>query len=143
MVRVKGRGAPNLGKRIEQRMEERGIDSTILSSRSGISISYVNRIIHGDVANPTIDFVIRLAAALGVAVSDLVGPSPPRRRRGALPSPPLEQPSVGQQLDSILDEEGLSLEERSALAETLILPHTRHAARLMKLTRGGRTHEAT
>lgn len=72
MVRTKQRGVPNLGERITSLMETEHLNASELSARTGISVSYLTRIIKGEVVNPTADFLIRIAAGLGVTESELL-----------------------------------------------------------------------
>lgn len=48
-----------------------------LSARSGISQSYLSRVAAGKVTNPTIEFVLRIAHALGMTVSQFLGEEHP------------------------------------------------------------------
>lgn len=144
MPRRKQRGVPNLGERITHFMEASNLDASELSARTGISVSYLTRILRGEVVNPTIDFVIRLAAGLGMTETQLLRPELRRRRGGALASDPIEEPppdsqavearTVGQDIDAVV--EALSQEERDRLREILV-PHVRQLVRLMKLNTGG------
>lgn len=69
--RRKRPGVPDLGERISSFMGDYSLSE--LSARSGISESYLSRIVAGHVTNPTIDFVMRISGALGVMVSELIG----------------------------------------------------------------------
>jgi transcriptional regulator with XRE-family HTH domain len=74
-------------------MAERNLDISALSARTDISDSYLARILRGDVTNPTVDFVIRIANGLGVTESDVLGrkslQTPGAVSTGAYYSPPL------------------------------------------------------
>jgi transcriptional regulator with XRE-family HTH domain len=70
--RRKQRGIPDLGERIASLMEALSLNASELSARTGISVSYLTRILRGEVVNPTIDFVSRLAAGLGVTETQLL-----------------------------------------------------------------------
>ena len=129
MPRTKKRGVPSLGERIKQLMEALQLEASELSARTGISESYLSRIIRGEVPNPTIDFVIRIAAGLGVTETQLLRPEL-RRRRVSLGSSP-QTPTLGQRVDAILEEEHLSMQEQEKIARVLI-PHTRGLAQLIK-----------
>jgi transcriptional regulator with XRE-family HTH domain len=72
VAKKKMRGVPMLGERINRFMATANLNASELSARSGISTSYLSRILNGEVANPTIDFVTRIAAALGVTETKLV-----------------------------------------------------------------------
>jgi transcriptional regulator with XRE-family HTH domain len=72
VTRRKQRGVPKLGERIKRIMEFLNLDASELSARTGISGSYLSRILKGTVVNPTIDFVTRIADGLGVTETELV-----------------------------------------------------------------------
>jgi transcriptional regulator with XRE-family HTH domain len=72
VAKKKMRGVPQLGERIKRFMEAANLDASELSARTGISTSYLSRILNGEVANPTIDFVKRIADGLGVTETELV-----------------------------------------------------------------------
>jgi transcriptional regulator with XRE-family HTH domain len=57
-------------------MAREELSAAELSAAAGISESYLSRILSGEVTNPTIDFALRLARALGVTVSELLGEEP-------------------------------------------------------------------
>ena len=133
MPRTKRRGVPNLGEQIGRLMEASQLDASELSARTGISVSYLSRIIRGEVPNPTIDFVTRIAAGLGVTETQLLRPELRRRRSGALGSAPLA-PTLGQRIDAILEEENLSIQDRERIA-TILIPHTKELTQFIKLFR--------
>jgi transcriptional regulator with XRE-family HTH domain len=114
-------------------MEASQLDASELSARTGISVSYLSRIIRGEVPNPTIDFVTRIAAGLGVTETQLLRPELRRRRSGALGSAPLA-PTLGQRIDAILEEENLSIQDRERIA-TILIPHTKELTQFIKLFR--------
>jgi transcriptional regulator with XRE-family HTH domain len=134
MPRTKKRGVPSLGERIKQLMEALQLEASELSARTGISESYLSRIIRGEVPNPTIDFVIRIASGLGVTETQLLRPELRRRHSGALGAAPLA-PTLGQRIDAILEEENLSMQERERIA-TILIPHTKELTQFIKLFRG-------
>jgi transcriptional regulator with XRE-family HTH domain len=136
LPRTKQRGVPSLGEQIKRLMEALQLDVSELSARTGISVSYLSRIIRGEVANPTIDFVTRIAAGLGVTETQLLRPALRRRHSGALGAAPLP-PTLGQRIDAILEEENLPSEDRERIA-TLLIPHTKELARFIKLVSGER-----
>jgi transcriptional regulator with XRE-family HTH domain len=57
-------------------MQQQDLTVSDLSARSGISQSYLSRMVAGKVTNPTIDFVLRIAHALDMTVSELLGEQP-------------------------------------------------------------------
>lgn len=82
-------GIPDLGERITNLMSD--LSASQLSARSEISLSYLTRIIQGEITNPTIDFVVRIGNGLGVTVSELIGQTPlPQNRDTYSPNKELE-----------------------------------------------------
>jgi transcriptional regulator with XRE-family HTH domain len=85
-----------------------------------------------------------LAIALGVKVSDLLARTP-RRRGVVLASPLITEPppepetveakTIGQEIDTMLNEETLSQEEYDKLRQSLV-SHVRQLAQLIKLAKG-------
>lgn len=72
MPRTKGRGIPALGTRLASVLASQSISESELAARSGVSQSYISRILTGEVTNPTIEFVVRIAEALGITVDVLL-----------------------------------------------------------------------
>jgi transcriptional regulator with XRE-family HTH domain len=70
--------------RLRSLRKERGLTQEALCERAGISRDAVTRI-EGGSRIPTIDTLERLAAGLGVSVSDLVQTSPLRRPKHPMP----------------------------------------------------------
>lgn len=62
--------------RLKELRRTRGFSQAALADAANISTSYVTRLENGLVA-PGIDLVARLAAALGVAITDLLPSAPP------------------------------------------------------------------
>lgn len=73
MPRAKQSGVPELGQRVMAALQAQDLTVSDLSARSGISQSYLSRVAAGKVTNPTIEFVLRIAHALGMTVSELLG----------------------------------------------------------------------
>jgi transcriptional regulator with XRE-family HTH domain len=92
MPRAKGRGLPQLGQRLALCLSEQGMSESDLAARSGVSQSYISRILRGQVTNPTIEFAMRLAHALNMTVSEFLGET------SALPTAPRDRDEL---LDSI------------------------------------------
>ena len=84
LTRTKQRGVPILGERIKSLMEATELSASELSALTRISVSYLTRILQGEVVNPTIDFVIRIAAGLGVTETELLRGRPANAVAGAL-----------------------------------------------------------
>jgi transcriptional regulator with XRE-family HTH domain len=138
--------------------ERRGLTVTQLAERTGrpITKGYVSELERGKIRQPGDDHLVLLSRALEIPVLYLVSrrlpdrenrtitaegtPTLRRRRARALASSPIEdesveQETVGQQIEMILEEEGLSQEERSRIVE-VVVPHIRQLARMIRLTRG-------
>ena len=62
--------------RLKELRRSRGYSQAALAEAASVSTSYITRLENGLVA-PGIDLVARLAAALGVAITDLLPSSPP------------------------------------------------------------------
>lgn len=65
--------APDVGRRIRELREQRGLSLRQLSEQSGLSVNAVSLIERG-LSSPTVSTLHRLAAALGVRIVDLFGP---------------------------------------------------------------------
>jgi transcriptional regulator with XRE-family HTH domain len=118
MPRTKRRGVPSLGERIRQLMEALQLEASELSARTGISESYLSRIIRGEVPNPTIDFVIRIATGLGVTETQLLRPelrrdSKPFRFGGGYPVADVPKEQQSHEYEPILEELLLEIGEIS------------------------------
>lgn len=78
--------AQPLRDRVRQRIRtlrtERGLSQEALCERAGISVDAVTRIERGSRV-PTLDTLERLAEALGISVTDLLGSMPPPRESKA------------------------------------------------------------
>lgn len=75
---------PDIGQRIAASRLHRGLSQGVVSRRAGIDPSYLSRIETGKV-HPTVRTAMRIAAALRTSIEDLVGPSPPDRKRQPCP----------------------------------------------------------
>jgi transcriptional regulator with XRE-family HTH domain len=147
-----------IGEVVKAWRERRGLTVTQLAERTGrpITKGYISELERGKIRQPGDDHLVLLSRALQIPVLYLVTRRLPdresgtstatgipilrRRRARALASSPIEdasveQETVGQQIEMILEEEGLSQEERSRIVE-LVVPHIRQLARMMKLMRG-------
>ncbi len=65
--------APDVGRRIRELRERRGLSLRALAEQSDLSVNAVSLIERG-VSSPTVATLHRLAAALGVRIVDLFGP---------------------------------------------------------------------
>ena len=64
---------PDVGRRIRELREQRGLSLRTLAERSGLSVNAVSLIERG-LSSPTVSTLHRLAAALGVRIVDFFGP---------------------------------------------------------------------
>lgn len=64
---------PDVGRRIRELREERGLSLRALAEASGLSVNAVSLIERGQ-SSPTVSTLHRLAAALGVRIVDFFGP---------------------------------------------------------------------
>ena len=64
-----------VGKRIRELRRQRGISLRDLARRSGVSKAYLSQLENDPDRKPSVDVVLRVAAALGVGLADLVGPA--------------------------------------------------------------------
>jgi transcriptional regulator with XRE-family HTH domain len=66
-----------IGQRIRRFREERGMSPSELAEKAGVAKSYLSTLEHEDksknVRRPSADTLYRIASALGVAMSDLLG----------------------------------------------------------------------
>ena len=74
----------DVGSRIAAWRSTRGLSQSTISRNAGIAPSYLSRIENGRV-HPTVRTAMRIAAALGVTMNDLLGPSPPDRKNRPCP----------------------------------------------------------
>ncbi|GAB6876095.1 helix-turn-helix domain-containing protein [Thermaerobacter litoralis] len=65
-----------VGKRIRDLRRQRGISLRDLARRSGVSKAYLSQLENDPDRKPSVDVVLRIAAALEVSLADLVGPEP-------------------------------------------------------------------
>ena len=66
---------PAIGTMIRTRREELGLSLSALAEQSGVSKGYCSQLENGAATNPSVDTISRIAAALGVALHDLLGES--------------------------------------------------------------------
>ena len=64
---------PDVGRRIRELREQRGLSLRLLAERSGLSLNAISLIERGQ-SSPTVSTLHRLAAALGVRIVDFFGP---------------------------------------------------------------------
>lgn len=142
---------PSIGEVVRRWRELRKLTVTEFAKRAGLTKGYVSELENNKIDNPKPPQLEKLAAALGVSAWDLISRRMPdvvpqtdptdgmlRRRRSSLAAPRLspkpgtvEPKTVGQQLDTLIEEEALTSEELKTLMEVL-LPHTRQLVQLIK-----------
>ena len=64
----------DFGLRVKARRKELGLTQTDIHTRTAIGVGYLSSIERGR-ANPTLDTMVKLSAALGMDVWDLLRPS--------------------------------------------------------------------
>ncbi|QIA27171.1 helix-turn-helix transcriptional regulator [Thermaerobacter sp. PB12/4term] len=64
-----------VGKRIRDLRRQRGISLRDLARRSGVSKAYLSQLENDPARKPSVDVVLRIAAALQVDLAELVGPA--------------------------------------------------------------------
>ncbi|QSQ21067.1 helix-turn-helix transcriptional regulator [Pyxidicoccus parkwayensis] len=82
--------APRLGARIRELRQVQGMTLEALAERSGVSRAMISKVERGD-NNPTLLVAVRLAAGLGVGLTDLLAKRRPHQPRVHLP--PSAQPT--------------------------------------------------
>ncbi len=114
--RTKKPGFPDLGNRITVLLGD--VPVSELSARTEISTSYLSRILRGQVTNPTVDFVARIAGGLGITVSELIGEVPHPLQMTATP-----ENYLFQHLDSgyVAAREAFDAQRASEITQNLIV----------------------
>ena len=74
------------GDRLRRWRNGRGVTLKEVSEASGISIAYLSDLERGKLANPTLDTLTALAAALGVSLNELLGIETDQALEPRLPS---------------------------------------------------------
>lgn len=72
-TRPTGGTSGHFGERLRRWRSDRGVTLRDVSESSGISIAYLSDLERGKLANPTLDTLTALAAALGVSLNELLG----------------------------------------------------------------------
>jgi transcriptional regulator with XRE-family HTH domain len=62
-----------LGRMIQRLREDKGLSQRQLAARAGVTNGYVSQLEAGDKKNPSLAVLPRLAKALGVPVTELLG----------------------------------------------------------------------
>lgn len=135
----------------------RGLTVTELAQRSGMSKGYISQIEHNKIKRPNNNILEKLADALEVTVLDLItrrrpsdivdasqvsstntiSDKPARRRRASLASPLIDTlvsrpTTVGEQLDAIVNQRGLSIGQQEILGQ-VVIPLVQRVVQLMKV----------
>ena len=77
---------PGIGRRVAAVRKARGLNKLALARRAGVHHSYVVKLEQGHFERPSIDYIARIAAVLGVRLVDLTMDSPIATTSGALRS---------------------------------------------------------
>jgi transcriptional regulator with XRE-family HTH domain len=155
----------DFSNKLREYRERLGMKQRVLAERAGLTPGHLNKIEKGTRKPPGVETILAMVEVLrlsrdeaeeliqlagysplalpedeGLDYDTPLGPTretpPPRRRmRGALGSPPPAPPTLGRRIDAILEEEGLSREDRERLA-TFLIPHAKELARFIKLVSG-------
>jgi len=62
-----------LGKMLKERREEKHLTQAALADKVGVSQAYIAKLEGGDKKNPTLALLKKIAKALGVPVTELLG----------------------------------------------------------------------
>ena len=62
-----------LGRMLKQRREGKHLTQAQLAHKVGVSQTYIAKLESGDKKNPTLDLLKKIAKALGVPVTELLG----------------------------------------------------------------------
>ena len=75
---------PQIGRRVAAVRKARGLSKSTLARRAGVHHTYVVKLEQGHFERPSIDYIARIAAVLGVRVVDLTMDIPTATTSGAL-----------------------------------------------------------
>jgi transcriptional regulator with XRE-family HTH domain len=76
MAELSPSGELSLANRLQVRLAELGISQTDLARRSDVSLSYISRLVRGQIRNPTLDVMRKLADGLDLKLEELAGSAP-------------------------------------------------------------------
>ena len=65
--------SPKIGRMIQRLREDKGLSQRQLAARAGVTNGYISQLEAGDKKNPSLAVLQRLAKALGVPVTELLG----------------------------------------------------------------------
>jgi transcriptional regulator with XRE-family HTH domain len=74
----------DLGQRIAVHRSQLGLSQIVVAGRAGLAASYLSRIENGKIF-PTVPTAQKIATALRVSLSELLGPTPPQKKNQGCP----------------------------------------------------------
>ena len=74
----------DLGRRVSAHRSQLGLSQTVIAKRAGLAASYLSRIENGKIF-PTVPTAQKIATALRVPLSELLGPTPSERKKKGCP----------------------------------------------------------
>jgi HTH-type transcriptional repressor of puuD len=75
---------PDLGQRAAAHRSQLGLSQTVVAERAGLAASYLSRIENGKIF-PTVPTAQKIATALRIPLSELLGPTPAQKKRKGCP----------------------------------------------------------
>jgi transcriptional regulator with XRE-family HTH domain len=75
---------PDLGLRVSAHRSQLGLSQTVIAKRAGLAASYLSRIENGKIF-PTVPTAQKIATALRVPLSELLGPTPSESKKKGCP----------------------------------------------------------
>jgi transcriptional regulator with XRE-family HTH domain len=75
---------PDLGLRVAAHRSQLGLSQTVIARRAGLAASYLSRIENGKIF-PTEPTAQKIATALRIPLSELLGPRPPEKKNKGCP----------------------------------------------------------
>jgi transcriptional regulator with XRE-family HTH domain len=151
----------NFSNKLRQYRDRLGMKQRALAERVGLTPGHLNKIEKGTRKPPGVETLLSMVEVLRLSRNEaeelvqLAGYSPlvlpddggldydaylepttetslrRRRLRGAMGTAPKAPPTLGQRIDAILREEGLSREDREKIA-TFLIPHTKELEAISK-----------
>jgi transcriptional regulator with XRE-family HTH domain len=74
----------DLGRRVSAHRSQLGLSQTVIAKRAGLAASYLSRIENGKIF-PTVPTAQKIATALRVPLSELLGPTPSESKKKGCP----------------------------------------------------------
>ena len=75
---------PDLGQRVAAHRSQLGLSQTVVADRAGLAASYLSRIENGKIL-PTVPTAEKIAEALRIPLSELLGPTPSQKKKRGCP----------------------------------------------------------